>query len=132
MLLEGRTRRALGYIWDGIGSRCTYCINSAENSFFKRKALRLAGVPLTWYVVLRNGNSPLGHWLTESRDVAPDYRLIFNSDQGPEVEGLALQADTATLGGTSKSRVGSIAFSSDPRQKDSDAESPCTAIQPEP
>ncbi len=107
---EGKLR-AIGYLWDAEAPRCGYIISPSERSFWTRKALRLSGVPITWYVVLRDKETPLDTWITESRNLAEDYRQIFKTDDNPDVVSVAVQTDTATLKVRADSSVGFIKFS---------------------
>ncbi len=105
---KGGKVRALGYLWDVNAPRCSYISAPGERSWWKRKVLRTAGVPITWYIILRNAKTPLDTWFSESRDLAADYRKVFQAEEVPNVGAIAVQIDSATLGGRAESRVGSI------------------------
>ncbi|MFQ5694219.1 MAG: DUF3047 domain-containing protein [Nitrospinota bacterium] len=127
--------RAIGYLWDVGAPRCTYISAPGERSWWKRKILRAAGIPVTWYVILRNGGTPLGTWFSEARDVAADYRTLFGTDSVPDVQSVAVQIDSATLGGQAESWVGPIRFVADrPPSKNTKpgAEPACEALRPAP
>ena len=126
---EGREKRALGYLWDVKAPRCRYFINPREKSFIKRSALRMAGVPVTWYIILRNAESPTEVWLTESRDVTQDYRQIFNASPSTAVA-LGLQIDSASTATSAESFVGPIAFHSPGPRPEESRETPCESIRP--
>ncbi|MBI2881801.1 MAG: DUF3047 domain-containing protein [Candidatus Tectomicrobia bacterium] len=106
--------RAIGYLWDVNAPRCSYISAPGERSWWKRRALRLAKVPTTWYIILRNGKTPLGAWLHESRDLAADYRKVFQRSTVPNVQSVAVQIDSATLKGRAESWVGPIRFTAAP------------------
>ncbi len=123
---EAGERRAIGYLWDGNTPRCGYLLNPREKSFFKRRAFRLAGVPVTWFVILQNEETPTDMWLTETRDVAQDYRQIFNAPP-PSVVAVAVQIDSGDTGTSAESFAGPIAFqSSGAGSEENHQEAPCT------
>jgi hypothetical protein len=111
--------RAIGYIWDYGAPRCTYLSSPGERSAWKRTGLRLAGVPITWYVILSNRETPVDSWITETRDVAADYRKVFKTESVPDVGAIAVQVDTASMGGRAESWIGPIRFTSHPPAKPS-------------
>lgn len=122
-------QRAIGYMWGNKTGRCTYFISPTEDSWFSRKALRLAGVPITSYAVLRNSKSSVNTWYRESRNLAEDYKKIFKLDFFPDVQSVAVQIDTATLGGNAKSWMGSIFFSEQLKTETVDRESICKSLE---
>ena len=121
--------RAIGYLWDNKAPRCSYLIAPAERPWWSRKALRIAGVPITWYVILQNGESPVHIWFTESRNLAEDYKQIFGTDYAPDVHSIAVQIDTSTLGGSGQSWVGSIRLSDKPENEPGARKSPCKSLK---
>ncbi len=125
---EGKLR-AIGYLWDTEAPRCGYIISPSERSFWTRKALRIAGVPITWYIVLRNKETPLDTWIIESRNLAEDYRKIFKTDDNPDVQSVAVQTDTATLKGQADSSVGFIRFSVEAVPTRGDVSSGCKELK---
>ena len=94
-----------------------------------RQALRLAGVPITSYAVLRNSKSSVNTWYSESRNLAEDYKKIFKLDFLPDVQSVAVQIDTATLGGNAKSWVGAILFSEQLATETVDRKSTCKSLE---
>ncbi|MFQ5912909.1 MAG: DUF3047 domain-containing protein [Nitrospinota bacterium] len=124
--------RAIGYLWDVNAPRCSYISAPQERSWWKRKALRVAGIPITWYAILRDGKTPLDTWFRESRDLAADYRKVFQTDAAPDVQSIAVQIDSATLGGHAESRVGFIRFVAEPgKEKSAAATQPaCLELKP--
>ncbi len=50
------------------------------------------------YVVLRPADAPTGEWLSESVDLAADYRAAFGDDAGILV-GVAVASDSDDTGG---------------------------------
>lgn len=121
--------RAIGYLWDNQAPRCSYLIAPAERSWWSRQALRIAGVPITWYVILQNGESAAHTWFTESRNLAEDYKQIFGTDYVPDVQSIAVQIDTSTLGGSAQSWVGSIRLSDKPENEPGARKSPCQFLK---
>ena len=121
--------RAIGYLWDNQAPRCSYLIAPAERSWWSRQALRIAGVPITWYVILQNGESAAHTWFTESRNLAEDYKQIFGTDYVPDVQSIAVQIDTSTLGGSAQSWVGSIRLSDKPENEPGTRKSPCQSLK---
>ncbi len=121
---EAGERRAIGYLWNGSTPRCSYLLNPRENSFFKRRAFRLAGVPVTWFVILQNEESPTDVWLTETRDVAEDYRQIFNAPP-PSVAAVAVQIDSGDTGTSAESFAGPIAFQMSGAGPEENHKAPC-------
>ncbi len=121
--------RAIGYLWDAEAPRCGYIISPSERSFWTRKALRVVGVPITWYVVLRNKETPLDAWITESRNLAEDYRQIFKTDDNPDVVSVAVQTDTATLKVRADSSVGFIKFSAEAAPTGADGSGGCKELK---
>ena len=122
-------QRAIGYMWGNKAERCTYLTSPAEHSWWSRNALRLAGVPITSYAILRNSNSKINTWFSESRNLAKDYKNIFKLDFLPNVQSVAVQIDTATLGGNTKSWVGSVLFSKESETESTFQGSPCKSLK---
>jgi hypothetical protein len=76
---------ALCYVWDNIHAPGT----TAWNPYSDRVRM----------VVLRSGGAEAGHWKSESRDVAADYRAAFGAGGTvPPISGIAASADTDQTG----------------------------------
>ena len=76
---------ALCYVWDNTHPPGT----TAWNPYSNRVRM----------IVLRSGAAEAGRWISESRDVAADYRLAFGADQPvPPISGVAASADTDQTG----------------------------------
>jgi hypothetical protein len=61
------------------------------------------------FVVVQSGTARLGEWLGYERDVAADYRAIFD-EPPPNPSVLALSIDTNDTGSAAETLVGAIAF----------------------
>lgn len=46
------------------------------------------------FVVLQSGNAKAGEWITEERDLARDWRLLFGDDNPPVIVGLGFMTDS--------------------------------------
>lgn len=55
-------------------------------------------------IVLRNGGSAPGRWMTEERNILEDYRRVFGNDP-PRTAGIALMADSDNTGGETAAAV---------------------------
>ena len=73
--------------------------------------------------------SSVNTWYRESRNLAEDYKKIFKLDFFPDVQSVAVQIDTATLGGNAKSWMGSIFFSEQLKTETVDRESICKSLE---
>jgi len=60
-------------------------------------------------IVLERGNARAGEWVTESRDLAADFKAAFG-EAAPPVTGIALSADTDNTGAHVQSRFTDIRF----------------------
>jgi hypothetical protein len=46
------------------------------------------------FVVLESGNAKAGRWITEERDVAADWKLLFRENKVPAIVGLGIMTDS--------------------------------------
>ena len=61
------------------------------------------------YVVVRSGSAELGKWLTERRNVADDFKKIYQDDpDSPAVVSIAI--DSNDTNSTAESFIGPILF----------------------
>lgn len=70
--------------------------------------------PNTWtdrarMIVLRSGAGQAGEWVTETRDLAADFRAAFGEDP-PEVVAVAVATDTDNTGESAQAWYGDIVF----------------------
>lgn len=88
LFLAFSNRKTIAYIWDS-----TAPAGSVENA---------SGIPFVNIktVVVRSGPDDAGRWITETRNVAEDYRSLFG-DEPPVLAGIRIQINsqhTATSG----------------------------------
>ena len=86
---------ALNYVWDN-----RYPVGTIQPNAYTDRA-RL--------VVVESGSANAGQWVTETRDVAQDFRAAFGEDP-PDVIGIALATDTDNTGETATAWYGDIEF----------------------
>ena len=60
-------------------------------------------------IVLQSGSGNIGKWMSESRDVAADFRDAFGFD-APAVTGIALGNDTDNTGERLTTLYGDVSF----------------------
>jgi hypothetical protein len=60
-------------------------------------------------IVMQSGRSRAGQWITETRDLAADFRAAFGDDP-PDIVGVALATDTDNTGETATAWYGDIEF----------------------
>jgi len=48
----------------------------------------------TRFIVLRSGQANLGLWIEEKRDIAADWRLLFDDSELPDLVGIAVMTDS--------------------------------------
>lgn len=89
--------RAIVYLWDtsapqGIAG------DAAAPFFMSIKA-----------VVVRSGRAETGKWLTETRNVYEDYKMLFREEPG-EVSGVRLQINSQHTGSSAESYFANVAF----------------------
>lgn len=86
-------RAALCYVWDNNHRIGTI----APNAYY-------AGVRM---IVLRSGNKDAGHWQTQQRDLAADFRAAFGR-AAPRITGVALASDTDNTSGHATAWFGDL------------------------
>ncbi|MCY7386724.1 MAG: DUF3047 domain-containing protein [Burkholderiales bacterium] len=74
---------ALCYVWDN-----KYAVGYTQWSAYSNRAQM---------IVLQSGSANIGKWMTESRDIAADFRAAFGFD-APAVTGVAVGNDTDNTG----------------------------------
>jgi hypothetical protein len=87
--------RIIGYAWDTQAP--------AGSVFRSRKTGTVT------YVIVRSGVADLGHWITERRDVAEDYRRIYG-EEPKEPGALSLSIDSNDTRSSAESFIGSLVF----------------------
>jgi hypothetical protein len=86
---------ALNYIWDNRQPVGTM----QPNAYTDRARM----------IVVRTGAAQAGHWITETRDLAADFRAAFGEDP-PDVVAVALATDTDNTGESATAWYGDIEF----------------------
>ena len=61
------------------------------------------------FIVARSGSERVGHWVTDERSVAEDYRRIHGED-APDPQAIALSIDTNDTRSSAETLFGRIAF----------------------
>jgi hypothetical protein len=88
--------RIIGYVWDTQAPAGTI-VPSAP------------GRPAT-YVVVRSGETDVGRWIVETRDVARDYRAIYGEEPAEDARILSVAIDSNDTRSSAEARVGEIFF----------------------
>jgi hypothetical protein len=88
--------RIIGYIWD---------TTAPAGSMFKSQK-----TGLVTYVVVRSGETDLGKWLTESRNVCQDYKKIYGEDPDEKIEAISIGIDSDDTRSRAEAYVGEILF----------------------
>lgn len=52
------------------------------------------------FIVLQSGDAKAGQWITESRDLSADWKLLFGDDKPPEIVSIGLMTDSDGTGST--------------------------------
>jgi len=86
---------ALNYVWDNRQPVGTI----QPNAYTDRARM----------VVLQSGGARAGQWVTETRDLAADFRAAFG-EEAPPVVAVALATDTDNTGGSASAWYGDIEF----------------------
>jgi hypothetical protein len=58
-------------------------------------------------IAVRTGDSDVGNWVTERRDIGADYRRLFNDEPG-KIAAIAIMTDTDNTGQTARAWYGDI------------------------
>lgn len=88
--------RLVGYIWDSSAP--------AGHAFQSTKSRN------TRYVVIRSGQTGLGEWFQEKRNIYDDYRAFFN-EEPPKAVRVSIMIDSDDTASSAESFVGDIYFS---------------------
>ena len=88
--------RIIGYVWDTTAPAGT--IVRSESS------------ALVTYVVVRSGAAEVGRWLTETRNVYDDYRLIYGEAPTETVGAVSVAIDSNDTRTSAESYIGTILF----------------------
>jgi Protein of unknown function (DUF3047) len=94
---EAVRSRILGYVWDSTLPVGTTCKSEKSGT--------------VTYMVVRSGSTDLGKWLTERRNVAEDYKKIYNEEMEPP-SAVSLAIDSNDTQSTAESFIGPIVFRS--------------------
>jgi hypothetical protein len=92
---EAVRSQIIGYIWDS-----TAPVGSVIPSQKNRTVT---------YIVVRSGKDNLGQWLTERRNVADDYKRVYDADP-VDPGGVSLSIDSDDTRSTAEAYVGPIFF----------------------
>lgn len=88
--------RVIGYIWDSTAPAGSFLTSTKTST--------------TKYVVIRSGNSGLGEWFSEKRNVYEDYKKLFD-EEPPEVGRVSVMIDSDDTKSSAESFIGDIYFS---------------------
>lgn len=86
---------ALNYVWDN-----RHAIGTIQPNAYTDRARM---------IVLESGAAAAGEWVTETRDLAADFRAAFGED-APDVVAIALATDTDNTGESAVAWYGDIEF----------------------
>lgn len=86
---------ALNYVWDN-----RHPVGTMQPNTYTDRARM---------IVVRSGSAQAGQWVTETRDLAADFRAAFG-EKAPEVVAVALATDTDNTGESALAWYGDIAF----------------------
>ena len=94
--------KAINYIW--------------ANKLPKEKIMANAYAKNSIMISVESGSSETGKWVTETRNVYEDYKLVFGQEP-PEVGAVAIMTDSDDTGESASANYGPIAICSrDPRK----------------
>jgi hypothetical protein len=65
---------------------------------------------LVTYIVVRSGQTDLGKWLTESRNICEDYKKIYGEEPEEKIEGLSIGIDSDDTRSRAEAYIGEIFF----------------------
>lgn len=85
--------RLVGYIWETSAPKMA-TITSQKSSN-------------TRYIVLQSGSENLGKWVTETRNVYEDYKILFG-EEPPEIGGITIMIDSDDTHSTAESYFANI------------------------
>ena len=92
---EAVRSRIIGYVWDSTLPVGTTCKSEKSGT--------------VTYIVVRSGPADLGKWLTERRNVAEDFKRLYNDDLDPPAA-ISVAIDSNDTQSTAESFMGSILF----------------------
>jgi hypothetical protein len=92
---EAVRSRIVGYVWDSTVPAGTMCKSEKTGT--------------VTYVVVRSGPADLGKWLTERRNLAEDFKKIYNDDVEPPAA-VSVAIDSNDTNSTAESFMGAILF----------------------
>jgi hypothetical protein len=92
--------RIISYVWDTTAPAGTI-VQSEKTS-------------LVTYVVLRSGAGEAGKWITETRNVAEDFKKIYGQEPGEPAEAISISIDSNDTHDRAECFVGEIAFRKHP------------------
>jgi len=88
--------RIIGYIWD---------TNAPVGAIFPSQK-----VSTITYLVVRSGDTDLGKWLTETRNVLNDFKRIYGEEPGESVGAVAISINSQNTSARAESYFGEILF----------------------
>ena len=88
--------RVIGYVWD----------TTAPAGI----TIRSQKTGLVTYIVMRSGETDLGKWLTESRNVCEDYKKIYGEEPEEKMEALSIGIDSDDTRSRAEAFIGEILF----------------------
>ena len=92
---EAVRSRIIGYVWDTTAPAGTICKSEKTGT--------------VTYVVVRSGPADLGKWFTERRNVAEDFKRIYDDDAEPPAA-ISVAIDSNDTSSTAESFMGPILF----------------------
>ena len=102
VLVAFADKRILSYIWD---------TSAPQGDMESASSIPFVHI---YAVVCRSGKTDLNRWLSESRNVAADYRKAYGHD-APRVKGVRLQINSQHTASSAESCFGDVAFRSTPQ-----------------
>lgn len=91
--------KLIGYIWDS---------TTPKGTILQSPTINLAKV-----IVVESGNAKLGHWITETRNVYEDYKMLFGTEP-PKLGKVAVHINTNRTQSSAESYFANIFFHSAP------------------
>jgi hypothetical protein len=88
--------RIIGYVWDSTAPAGT--------------TVRSEKTGTVTYVIVRSGSTGLGTWITETRNVAEDYKRIYGEDPSEPAGAVSISIDSNDTGSSAESYIGEIVF----------------------
>jgi hypothetical protein len=88
--------RVIGYVWDTTAPAGTVAPSQKTGT--------------VTYVIVRSGEADLGKWITETRNVAEDYRRIYGEEPTIPAGAVSVAIDSNDVAGRAESYIGEILF----------------------